>query len=334
MRRLPTSADAKGSSFTIADFLEIGGDELSLELLAGREYLSHEVGEPATNRPGLAMTGFYDDFASDRLQLMGKPEISYLRSLDEARRYASFDELVRRGAYCFIFTNGDLPDDDFIDHARDSHAVLLASSLLTRTFSHRAAYILERLAAPKTTIYGTMVEVDGIGVLFEGDPGLGKSETALGLIKRGASLIADDLTCIRREFGANVLYGSAAESTAGFMEIRGIGIMDIQRIFGINSVRGEKRLELVITFKQMHDVRADIDRIGQVRRYRRILDVEIPNMVIPVSAGRDLVNLVETAAQQQKILLSGYDPVNALSERLRTRIDAQVVLADDKRKGN
>ena len=161
----------------------------------------------------------------------------------------------------------------------------------------------------------------GLGVLFEGDPGLGKSETALGLVKRGCALVADDLTCIRKDVGNNILFGSASAATAGFMEISGIGIMHIPSVFGVCAVRGEKHLELIITFKRLDDVKGEIDRIGQTRRVKNILGVDIPNVVIPVSAGRDLVNLVETAAMQQKLIMSGYDPVQELSERLRKRAD-------------
>jgi HPr kinase/phosphorylase len=176
-----------------------------------------------------------------------------------------------------------------------------------------------------------MVEVFGLGVLFEGDPGLGKSETALGLVKRGAALVADDLTCIRKDVAGNILYGSASDSTAGFMEIRGIGIMHVPSVFGINAVRGEKRLQLVVTFKRLKDIRGEVDRIGQTRRMRTILGVDVANIIIPVSEGRDLVNLVETAAQQQKLIMSGYDPVGELSERLRRRADEMEALK--KRKG-
>ena len=173
-----------------------------------------------------------------------------------------------------------------------------------------------------------MVEVAGLGVLIEGEPGLGKSETALGLIRRGCALVSDDLTCVRREVGKDIVYGSASDSTAGYMEIRGIGIMHVPSLFGVAAVRGEKRLELIITFRRLEDVKGEIDRIGQKRQVKKVLGVEIPNVVIPVSEGRDLVNLVETAALQEKLLLSGCDPVGELSERLRRR-----AIEHSKRKG-
>ena len=322
MKDLPSSSSAKGRQFTVSDFYEAGRDELGLSLVAGGKNLERVVEEPIANRPGLALTGFYSHFAWKRLQVIGKAEASYLDSLSNDVRRERFKALVDNKAFCFIFTNGQKPGPVEIEFAATSGVVLMTSPLKTRHFMHRSAFVLERLGAPATSIYGTMVEVCGLGVLFEGDPGLGKSETALGLIKRGCALIADDLTCIRKEVGNNTLYGSASESTAGYMEIRGIGIMHIPSLFGVAAVRGEKCLELVVTFKRLQDVAGEIDRTGQTRRVRTILGVDVPNIIIPVSAGRDLVNLVETAAMQQKLLMSGGDPVSDLSERLRRRADS------------
>ena len=319
MKTLPTKADAKGASFTIADFIEAGGDRLRLSVIAGGENLGRVVEEPIINRPGLALAGFYDYFAWSRLQLIGRGELAYVRSLDAKTRRERIQGMIDRKAFCFIFTNGHMPAPDVIEIAEASGAIMLSTPLKTRVFANQATFVLERLAAPSTTVYGTMVEVSGVGVLFEGDSGLGKSETALGLVKRGAALVADDLTCIRKDVGNNLLYGSASESTAGYMERRGIGIVHIPSIFGVNAVRDEKRVQLVVTLKLLDKVRGEIDRTGQRRRFRTILGVEVPHVVIPVSEGRDLVNLVETAVQQQKLMSAGYRPVVDLSKRLRRR---------------
>ena len=332
MRNLPTRSSADGNAFTVADFYEAGRDALSLELVAGGENLGRKVEEPIVNRPGLALTGFYRHFAWERLQLLGNAEMAYLDSLDEKVRCERLRALSDHKAFVFIYTNGRRPNRAEIALAKETGAVLMSTPLKTRVFSHQSAFVLERLGAPTTSLYGTMVEVCGLGVLFEGDPGLGKSETALGLIKHGCALVADDLTCIRKEVGNNHLFGSASDSTAGFMEIRGIGIMDVARVFGVAAVRGEKRLELIITFKRLKDVQGEIDRIGQTKRVKTILGVDVPNIIIPVSEGRDLVNLVETAAMQQKLIMSGADPVDELSERLRRRADG-VRSGNSKKKG-
>lgn len=332
MQRLPTKDSASGNVFSVADFYEAGRTALSLELVTRGGRLARLIEEPIVNRPGLALSGFYVHFASRRLQLIGKAEKAYMLSLDPETRRARFQALLDRDAFCFIYTNGQVPEPDEIGLAERAGAVILTSTLKTRVFSHRSAFVLERLGAPTTTIWGTMVEVCGLGVLFEGDPGLGKSETALGLIKRGCALIADDLTCIRKDVGNNLLFGSASDSTAGFMELRGIGIMHVPSIFGVSAVRGEKRLELVITFKRLKDVKGEIDRVGQTVGKKEILGIKVPNVVIPVSEGRDLVNLVETAAMQQKLLMTGYDPVVELSERLRKRADGLQSTKDVKTK--
>lgn len=316
---LPPIDSAQGVTFTVADFVEAGRDRLRLCVIVGGSGLAHMIGEPLTNRPGLALTGFFDDFAWERIQLIGNAESAYILSLGEDKWLERFDQMIQHGAYAFVFTSGHVPCERAKALAEKSGVVVLATSFSTQDFSRNAAFVLEQLGAPRTSIYGTMVEVCGLGVLFEGDPGLGKSETALGLIKRGGSLVADDLTCIRRGIGTDVLYASASESTAGYMEIRGIGILHVPSVFGINALRGEKRLQLVITFKRLQDIRGEVDRIGQTRRTRSILGVDVPNIIIPVSEGRDLVNLVETAAQQQKLINAGYDPVRDLSERLHKR---------------
>ena len=254
-----------------------------------------------------------------RLQLIGRGELAYIRSLDVKTRMGRIREMLGRKAFCFIFSNGHVPSHEVIELVERSGGIVLSTPLKTRVFANQATFVLEKLAAPSTTVYGTMVEVAGVGVLIEGDSGLGKSETALGLVKRGAALVADDLTCIRKDVGNNVLYGSASDSTAGYMEIRGIGIVHIPSMFGVNAVREEKRVQLVITFKLLDEVRGDIDRTGQRRRARTILGVDVPHVVIPVSEGRELVNLVETAVQQHKLIFTGHHPVADLSKRLRHR---------------
>ena len=319
MRNQPPADAENGVKFTVADFVEAGRDRLRLSVVVGGRGLDRTIGEPVVNRPGLALTGFFEDFAWDRVQLVGNAESAYIRSLGEDAWLARFREVVDHKAHLFVFTDGNMPCERAARLAEEAGVAILATPLQTRVFSRHATFILEQIGAPRVSLYGTMVEVCGVGVLFEGDPGLGKSETALGLIKRGAALIADDLTCVRKDIATNFLFANACESTGGYMEIRGIGIFNVRSVFGINAVRREKRLQLVVTFKRLQDIRGEVDRIGQTRKTREILGVEVPNVIIPVSEGRDLVNLVEMAVQQQKLVMSGYDPVAELSQRLRKR---------------
>ena len=259
MRKTSTSTSSRAAKFTFADFLKVGAERLRLSVVVGVDRLSREIEEPMVNRPGLALTGFFDHFAWGRLQLFGNAEIAYLRSLEDGERLSRIRSLFEHKASCVIYTNGHKPRRDEVRVAEEAGAIVMTSAFKTRELSHNSAFVFEKLCAPKTSLYGTMVEVCGIGVLFEGDPGMGKSETALGLIKRGHALVADDLTCIRKDVATDTLYGSSSESTAGFMEIRGIGIMNVANVFGINAVRGEKRLQLVVTFKRLKDIEGEID---------------------------------------------------------------------------
>ena len=315
------SHSEQGVTVTVGDFYTAGRDRLELGLLVGGKGLDRVIGEPVTNRPGLALTGFYEHFASRRIQVIGKAESAYLDSLGPAVAHDRIVALIDHGIHSLVFTGGMKPSAEIISLADRCGVAVFVSPMKTRHFAHLSAFILEALAAPKTALYGTMIEVSGLGVLIQGDPGLGKSETALGLIKRGHALIADDLTRIRKDVAVNLLYGSASGSTRGYMEIRGIGIIDVAKIFGVNAVRGEKRLQLVVSFRRLSDIVGEIDRVGQNRRVKTILGVEVPEVVIPVSEGRDLVNLVETAAQQQKLVSQGVDIVDELSERLKSRAE-------------
>lgn len=304
----------QSTRFTVGEFVAAGRESLKLEVLSG-EGFDRIVAEALANRPGLALTGFYDHFSGNRLQVFGQAEQAYLKSLDAHTRVERFKTLIERGAYCFIFTCGTHIHPDIVKCAQDSGVTLVRTSLDTRGLSRGCNYLLERLAAPRTKIYGTMVEVAGLGVLLEGEPGMGKSETALGLVKHGNALVADDLTCLMRNFDGTIT-ASASPATRDYMEIRGIGFIHVPSVFGVTAVCREKQLDLVVALKRLSDVESELDRTGEETYTRNILGVDIPQLVIPVSAGRDLVNLVETAAQQFKLKMAGHDAVKALDERL------------------
>lgn len=315
----PVDQSIRETPVTLRDFIEEGKDRLRMEVVVGGEGLSRVVPEPMCNRPGLALTGFYGCFAWRRLQVIGQAEQAYLDSLEPSERVARIKALFDRGAFCLIFACGMEVPAAIADLAEKAGAVVCRTELLTRVFSHQAAFILEKLRAPKVKMYGTTIEVAGLGVMLEGAPGLGKSETALGLVKHGNALVADDLTCLRRDMANNALFASASPATRNYMEIRGIGIIHLPSVFGVTAVRSEKKLDLVITFKKMTETEGELDRTGEERQTRVILGVPVPQITIPVAAGRDLVNLVETAAQQYKLLAAGIDAVKTLDAQLCAR---------------
>ena len=307
----------KVTRFTLRQFVAAGRDRLKLEIVVDAG-LDHPVDEPMMYRPGLALTGFFGNFANKRIQVVGKAESAYLSSLEKAERVMRIRALFEHGAYCLVFAAGLKVSDEIKGLARQAGVTILASPLLTRNLVHASTFVLETLSAPTAKLYATTVEVAGLGVMMRGAPGLGKSETALGLIKHGNALVADDLTCVRRDMANNMLFASAG-STRNYMEIRGIGIIHVPSIFGVTAVREEKRLDLVITFMRIEDVKGELDRVGEELVTTDILGVQVPEIVIPVSAGRDLVNLVEIAAQHHKLRSAGYDPAKALDEQLKRR---------------
>lgn len=311
-------------TFTLRAFVAEGAERLRMEVVVGGDGLEHEVLEPMCNRPGLALTGFYGFFAWRRIQVIGQAEQAYLDSLAPDVRLARVKALFDRGAYCLIFACGIEVPAVLASLAESAGVVVCRTELLTRIFFHQAAFVLEKLRAPKMRLYGTTVEVAGLGVMLEGAPGLGKSETALGLIKHGNALVADDLTCLRKDVAANRLFATASSATRNYMEIRGIGIIHVPSVFGVTAVRAEKELDLVVTLKSMKETEGELDRTGEERQTRTILGVEVPQITIPVAAGRDLVNLVETAAQQYKLLAAGHDAVKALDAQLCARAEGKL----------
>lgn len=311
-------------TFTLRAFVAEGAERLRMEVVVGGDGLEHEVLEPMCNRPGLALTGFYGFFAWRRIQVIGQAEQAYLDSLAPDVRLARVKALFDRGAYCLIFACGIEVPAVLASLAESAGVVVCRTELLTRIFFHQATFVLEKLRAPKMRLYGTTVEVAGLGVMLEGAPGLGKSETALGLIKHGNALVADDLTCLRKDVAANRLFAAASPATRNYMEIRGIGIIHVPSVFGVTAVRAEKELDLVVTLKSMKETEGELDRTGEERRTRTILGVEVPQITIPVAAGRDLVNLVETAAQQYKLLAAGHDAVKALDAQLCARAEGKL----------
>ena len=306
------------TKFTLREFVAAGRERLKLSVVVDAG-LDHLVAEPMMYRPGLALTGFFGNFAHKRIQVVGKAERAYLASLGKAERMERLKALFDHGAYCIVFAAGMGVSEEIKDIARQAGGTILASPLLTRNLIHASTFVLETLSAPTVRLYATTVEVAGLGVMMRGDPGVGKSETAMGLIKRGNALVADDFTCLRKDVANNILYASAGGSTRNYMEIRGIGILHVPSIFGVTAVRAEKQLDLLVTFRRMEDVNGELDRVGDEWVTTEILGVPIPEIIIPVSVGRDLVNLVEIAAQQFKLRTAGYDPVAALDEQLKRR---------------
>jgi len=301
---------------TVKDFMDNARNRLNLQLVAGASGLQTVIAEPVVHRPGLALSGFYGHFAADRIQVIGMAEYTYLQAISAEQREARIEEMLRiHHIPCIVFACGNEPFPALLRVAERESVVVFKTADLTRVFMMSATILLEELTSPRCRVHATMVDISGMGVLIEGKSGLGKSETALGLIKRGHALVADDMTCLSRQ-GINHLMASATETSRDFMEIRGLGMLNVRQVFGVGAVRREKQVDLVLTLMRQSEVEDTLDRTGLEQLEREFLGVKLPQRIIPVAPGRSLVNLAETAAQEQKLRLTGYIAVEELDKRI------------------
>lgn len=305
-------------TLTVERFYTDHASLLGLQLVAGAGGLKRIIREPTVNRPGLVLAGFTRYFASKRIQVLGSAETTFLRSLTAHERLKRYRKLFSYKIPCFVFSRNLNPDPQFLRAAEDADIPVFRSPLITMRFINLATLGLEMLFAPSTMEMGSMVDILGVGVIIRGESGIGKSESVLALIERGYSLVSDDVTRVTLVDNREVV-GSSVEVTRNHMEVRGIGIINVTAMFGIRSVRLQKRLDLVVTLKAWNEVK-DIDRVGLDNRYIKILGVEIPHCIIPVRPGRDLARLIEVAALQTKLKASGFNPAKELNDRLIARM--------------
>lgn len=306
---------------TVGQFYAHHANVLHLKLLAGAGGLKRRIVEGATNRPGLALAGFYRSFAFQRIQIIGSGETSYLKSLPEDVSRKRLGELFTHRIPCIIFARNINPPKVVLEEAEKEEITVFKSPLTTMRLLNTATICLELDFAPFVQEHGSMVDIQGIGVLVRGASGIGKSEAVLSLVERGHSLVSDDITRIRSLEGRELI-GTASELSRFHMEVRGLGIINIASIFGVRSIRFEKRLDLVVTLKDWHEV-AEIDRIGLDQEYYEILQIKIPHVTVPVRQGRNIASLIEVAALDQKLKSMGQNSAAEFNERLLQAIRNQ-----------
>lgn len=289
-------------------------DDLELEAIAGDKGLGNRISNSEINRPGLSLTGFFDFFAHDRIQVFGKGEWAYLNSLDEDKLNKISEIFFSYHLNCIVFTHGNPPSKIFIEICNKKDIPLFISKLSTHKFITLISQILDRALAPRTVRHGVLIEVYGIGILLTGKSGVGKSETALELIERGHRLVADDMVEIRR-LSESYLIGSCSDLLRHHMEIRGMGIINIKDIFGVGSVRDHKIIELIINLKDWDDT-LEFDRTGIDNLTEEILGLQIPYIELPVKPGRNIPIIVETAAMNQRLKKMGKNSAQEFNKKL------------------
>lgn len=325
----PESGYAPGAMeekrFTVLDLLDLDlkeHDALELRCVCGRKGLGRVIGTPDLNRPGLALSGFFENFAYQRIQLIGRGEAAYLHLISSEDKAQDVSRIFSFPIPCFIFANGEPPVPMFAEAAEKADCPVLLSDLSSTELSSRLMRVLTNIFAPKTSIHGVLVEVYGIGILLVGESGVGKSETALELIERGHRLVADDVVEIRCVSG-NILMGSGANKVIGHhMEIRGLGIINVTHLFGVGAIRDKKQVQLICALEEWDSAKV-YDRIGTEEKTMDILGVQVPQLEIPVKPGRNIPIIVETAAMNERLKKMGYHSAKEFNQNILRWLESE-----------
>jgi HPr kinase/phosphorylase len=311
---MSASQKRKLPSVSVGDFYATYAEELGLRLEGASKGMNRMIREPTINRPGLALSGFFQYFAAKRIQVTGSAELSYLRSLPVRTLEKRVGELFKRKIPCLVVARNLLIPTSLLDVAAREETPVFRTHMITMKFINAATIALENEFAPSSCEYGSMVDIHGIGTLIRGASGIGKSECVLGLIERGYSLISDDITKFRA-IENRELVGMASDVSRFHMEVRGLGIINVASVFGAGAVRPDKRLDLVVSLKEWNEVE-NVDRTGLDQDLYEILGIEVPHVTIPVRTGRDLARLVEVAALDQKLKNMGQHSALEFNQRL------------------
>ena len=299
---------------TVAHFFETYREKLKMELVTGEAGLHRLIREGSINRPALALTGFFKYFAHRRVQVLGAAEMNYLKTRSQKNQAETFRKMIKAGAPCLILTRNFNPTDAMLRVAQELDFPLIRTTMITMNYINLATLCIDNEFAPSSTEHATTLDIKGVGVMLRGDSGVGKSECALALIERGHSLVADDLTLIKL-LDERELMASSRLLNRGYMECRGIGIINIAEMFGIKSIRLEKRIDLVVSLREWTPEVIE-ERTGLEENYYEILGMRVPHVELYVRPGRDIARLVEVAALTHALKKMGHDPARDFNDRL------------------
>ena len=302
------------NGISVDHFFTAYAEKLKLEAVTGAVGMHRLIKEGTVNRPALALTGFFKYFANKRIQVLGAAEMTYLRSLTSERQEEIFRQMAKRHVPCFILSRNYVPTRAMLKVCNETKLPIMRTPMITKHLLNLATLAIDNEFAPSTSEYATTLDIKGIGVLLRGDSGVGKSECALALIERGYSLVADDLTQISL-VDERELIATSPELNRGYMECRGIGIINIAEMFGIKNVRVDKRIDLVVS---LHEWTPEVieERTGLEENYYEILGINVPHVDLYVRPGRDIARLVEVAALVQALKITGHDPAKEFNDRL------------------
>lgn len=308
-------------SLTVADLVNRKTETLQLEVLTDGPSLDRPITVPEVSSPGLVLAGYIDRFLAERLHVLGQTEVNYLKSLDPDARRRSLEGLMTSDVPCVFVTKSQVVPDEVVTVANEREVPVIRSALSTSEFYRRLTPYLTEVFAPSSTLHGSLADVYGVGLLFVGRSGIGKSECVLDLVERGHRLVADDVVHVTRR-GTDVIIGKSPDLTHGYMEIRGIGIVDVSALFGIRAVRQQKRIEVVVQLADW-DSATGIDRTGLENQTTEILSVHLPTVVVPLNPGKNITVVSEVVAMNHLLRYSGVDSARTLDEKLISQMAEQ-----------
>ena len=278
------------------------------------------------HRPGLPLAGFLDLFSFNRVQIFGNTEMSYLRNLLKEERIISLERIFKYNIPCLVITDNNKPTEELIELADNHNIPVFGSKYSTTKLTYLLSDFLDDQFAPRLSIHGSFVDVYGVGMMFVGNSGIGKSEVALDLVERGHRLVADDVVILTKK-GEGILMGSGTNLVKHFMELRGIGIIDIRSMFGVRAIRYQKRLEVIIELEVWND-KSEYTRTGLDSSFLTLLDVEIPHIKLPIIPGKNITVISEIIALNYLLKHYGYDAAKVLQSRITQKIQQKTVEMD------
>ncbi|MDP3150978.1 MAG: HPr(Ser) kinase/phosphatase [Ignavibacteria bacterium] len=312
------NAISRTASIDVKFFYNNAKSRFKLTLHSDETGFSREIKDQNVHRPGLALAGFVELFSYERVQIFGNTEITYLKNLSVEKRLKSLHKIFEFNIPCIILTDGNQPFPEMVDLAIKQHVPLFSSPLLTTKLTYLISDFLDDQFAPRASIHGSFVDVYGVGILFIGKSGVGKSEVALDLIERGHRLVGDDVIILTKK-GEGILIGAGTSLVKHFMEIRGLGILDIQKMFGVRAIRQQKRLEVICELEVWSDG-STYTRTGLDETLEKILDVEIPYVKLPIIPGKNITVISEVIALHYLLKHNGYDAAEVFKNRLERAI--------------
>jgi HPr kinase/phosphorylase len=305
---------------TVEELLRTKKESLALDLLTDERGLSHLIPGPDISSPGLVLTGYSERFPAERMQVLGETEVAFLNSLPPERRRQALESFFAFDIPVVFITKGQQAPAPLIGLAQERGVPVIRTALKTAEFYSRIKPFLEDRFAPSTTMHGSLADVYGVGLLFVGRSGIGKSEAVLDLIERGHRLVADDMVLISRR-GNEVLIGRGHELQRHHMEIRGVGIIDIARLFGVRAIRQQKRVEVVVQL-EIWDESSHYDRTGIEPQSVEILGVPIPKVIVPLNPGKNITVIAEVVAMNHLLKYAGVDSAALFDRRLQNHLRA------------